>query len=360
MDRYVSALIREIEGVAWNLRPRTVFFGGGTPSLLNRAQWQRIFAALERLRLLGAAEWTVECNPATVSPDKARLWRDFGVNRISLGIQSLDDRLLNRLGRIHTRAMVFETYDLIRRAGFDNVNLDLMFAIPGQSPQDWQATLDEILLMESEHLSCYEVTYEDDTPLFAQLRAGAIRVDDDLACDMFERLCDRCADRGFAQYEVSNFAKQSRAPAFTSAEPALMSMAPTYACRHNINYWRGGVYYGLGPSAASYVGGVRSAHWADTVRYCEALEQGRPAIESSEELPPLQRAGEVAAFGLRMTEGWSFVEFERITGFDLRQTWAAEMGELVERGWADLSADAFRLNARGLRFADAAAALFLR
>src|SRR5437763_6647921 len=133
INRYVSALIRELELVAADLKPATVFFGGGTPSILNLRQWEQILRAMERLNLLGASEWTVECNPATVSLDKAKLLRSFNVNRISMGVQSLDENLLARLGRIHSREMVFKSFHTLRQAGFANLNLDLMFAIPGQT-----------------------------------------------------------------------------------------------------------------------------------------------------------------------------------------------------------------------------------
>ena len=153
IDRFVQALIRELELVHQDLKPRTVFFGGGTPSLLNPQQWRQILQAMERFGLLGADEWTIECNPATVSPDKAQLWRSFGVNRISLGVQSLDQTLLDRLGRVHDRSMVFRSVDLLRRAGFSNLNFDLMFAIPGQTLESWRSTLDEVMALGSEHLS---------------------------------------------------------------------------------------------------------------------------------------------------------------------------------------------------------------
>ncbi len=211
INRYVAALIRELELVAHDLQPRTIFFGGGTPSLLNLRQWEQILRVLERLNLLGAEEFTVECNPATVSPDKAKRLRDFGVNRISMGVQSLDEPLLERLGRIHTREMVFKSFDILRRAGFDNLNLDLMFAIPGQTMEVWRATLAEVLAFGSEHLSTYEVIYEDDTPLFAQLQAGEFDVDEDLACAMYEELVERATGAGFRQYEVANFARDRRA-----------------------------------------------------------------------------------------------------------------------------------------------------
>src|SRR6516164_355317 len=161
VNRYVSALIRELELVAEDLRPQTVFFGGGTPSILTLRQWEQVLDAMERLKLLGASEWTVECNPATVSLDKANLLRSYGVNRISMGVQSFNESLLDRLGRVHTREMAFKSFDILRQAGFNNVNLDLMFAIPGQTMDIWRETLSEAVAMGSEHLSTYEVIYED-------------------------------------------------------------------------------------------------------------------------------------------------------------------------------------------------------
>ncbi|MDW8310857.1 MAG: radical SAM family heme chaperone HemW, partial [Verrucomicrobiales bacterium] len=210
IERYLNALVVEMERVAHDLAPRTIFFGGGTPSLLSLRQWARVFRALERFGWLGAQECTIECNPATVSFDKARLWRDAGVNRVSLGVQSLDADLLQRLGRVHTRQAVFRSFDLLRRAGFDNVNVDLMFAIPGQTLEVWSRTLDEALALGSEHLSCYEVIYEEDTPLFAQLKAGRFAVDEDLACAMYEELIQRAGAAGFHHYEIANFARDAR------------------------------------------------------------------------------------------------------------------------------------------------------
>jgi oxygen-independent coproporphyrinogen-3 oxidase len=378
INRYVTALIRELEMVADDLKPQTIFFGGGTPSLLNLRQWEQILSAMERLNLLGAGEFTVECNPATVSPDKAKLLRGFGVNRVSMGVQSLDERLLDRLGRIHTRGMVLKSFDILRRAGFDNLNLDLMFAIPGQTMEIWQATLTEALALGSEHLSTYEIIYEDDTPLFAQLKAGKFDVDENLACAMYEKFVARATDAGFRQYEVANFARDhgtERDEHRTSNEgergggssavqqpgpPTLQNSIPSSACKHNVNYWRGGSFYGLGPSATSYVRGVRTKNWSNTQLYCEQLEKGKRAIESHEELPPVKRAGETAAFGLRMNAGWQFEEFRHTTGFDLRDEWFVEMNQLMERGWAEILPDSFHLTRRGLRFADSAAEMFLR
>lgn len=322
--------------------PRTVFFGGGTPSLLNLRQWEQILNAMARLSLTGAPEWTVECNPATVSLDKAKLLRNHGVNRISMGVQSLNEHLLERLGRIHSRDMVFRSFDTLREAGFDNINLDLMFAIPGQTLEIWQSTLTETIAMGSEHLSSYEVIYEEDTPLYAQLQAGEFDVDEELACAMYEELIDRSGKAGFEQYEIANFARNGQ------------------RCQHNVNYWRGAAYHGLGPSAAGYMDGIRTKNWSNTIMYCEQLEAGRRPTESREQLSPLARAGETAAFGLRMNEGWSLREFQNLTGFELQDEWKTELKSLSARGWAELTPDRFHLTREGLRFADAAASDFLR
>ena len=352
INRYVTALTRELERISLDLQPETIFFGGGTPSLLNLRQWEEILSAMDRFHLLGATEWTVECNPATVSLDKARLLRSYGVNRISLGVQSLNEPLLERLGRIHSREMVFKSFDILRRAGFENVNLDLMFAIPGQTLDVWRETLSQALAMGSEHLSSYEVIYEEDTALFNQLQAGEIDLDEDLACAMYEELVARAQDAGFHQYEIANFARGEA----TGSEPSV----PVRACRHNVNYWRGGSFYGLGPSATGYVRGVRTKNWANTQLYCEQIERGKPPVESTEVLPPLARAGETAAFGLRMVAGWPFEQFQHTTGHDLRQEWAREMEELSQQGLGTMAPDRFQLTPRGLRFADTAAELFLR
>ena len=350
INRFCGALICEMGMVAPDLRPKTIFFGGGTPSLLNLRQWGKILRAMEKLNLSGAEEFTVECNPATVSSDKAKLLRDFGVNRISMGVQSLDEKLLERLGRIHSREQVFKSFDILRAAGFENVNLDLMFAIPTQTMEIWRETLREAMAMQSEHLSSYEVIYEDDTPLFHQLQAGEFSVDENLACEMYDELIASATRAGFQQYEIANFAKGE-----SSAEKI-----PARACRHNVNYWRGGQFYGLGPSATGYVRGVRTKNWSNTQLYCKQLENGKRAIESSETLPPLKRAGETAAFGLRMNAGWPFEAFRSATRFDLRDEWNLEMNELAGRGWAARDETHFRLTRQGLRFADSAAELFLR
>ncbi len=351
VNRFIDALVREMELTASDLNPETIFFGGGTPSLLNVRQWETVLSVMHQLKLNNAPEWTVECNPATVSLEKAKLLRSYGVNRISMGVQSLDANLLDRLGRVHSREMVFKSFDTLRAAGFENINVDLMFAIPGQTMAIWKETLTEAVALGSEHLSCYEVIYEEDTPLYQQLKAGEFDVNEELACSMYEELLNVANANGFQQYEIANFARN---------RSKSSSEIPDYACKHNVNYWRGGSFYGLGPSASGYVRGVRTKNWSNTKLYCEQLEKGHRAIESREELAPLSRAGELAAFGLRMTSGWPLMEFLKRTGFDLRSEWKAEIAQMVGLGYARLDEYKFQLTSRGLRYADWAAERFLR
>ena len=351
VNRYVAAVVRELEMIAGDCAPRTIFFGGGTPSILNLRQWETILETMRRLGLTGAEEWTVECNPATVSADKAQLLREGGVNRISMGVQTLDAGLLDRLGRVHTREMVFKSYDILRAAGFDNVNLDLMFAIPSQTIEQFEESLREVTALQPEHLSVYEVIYEQDTPLYEQLRAGQFDVDEERACEMYDRLIEFVEARGWHQYEIANFARD------TGAMPGSI---PSRASRHNINYWRGGAYHGVGPSATGYTNHIRTRNIANTRQYCERLECDERPTEETEQLTPLARAGETAAFGLRMNAGWPFDDFMRATGHDLREHWASEMDGLVQRDMAVREAERFRLTPYGLRFADTAAQEFLR
>ncbi len=351
VDRYVEMLVKEVEIVAPELAPKTVYFGGGTPSLLSEKHFEKLAEVFQRTGWADIGEWTVEANPATLTLDKARFLRRLGVNRVSLGVQSLDDAVLKRLGRVHTRADALRSFDILRAAGFTNINIDLMFAVPGQTLSAWEKVLEEALALGSEHLSAYELNYEEDTPFFEQFSAGLFESEEDLACEMYELLLRATAAQGLVQYEVSNFARDTRDG--TAAPPA-------FACRHNISYWRGRWYYGLGPSAASYVNGVRYANFADLSRYCRALANGHRPIVSAERLSPLARAGETAAFGLRMSVGWSFEEFRRVTWFDLRDEWAEEIEDFVEQGYAEITSNRFKLTPRGMLFADLVGERFLR
>ena len=349
VERFLAALAIEIGNVASRLEPDTIFFGGGTPSILTETQWERLLThvrsnipGLESRIPRPGFEWTVEMNPATVSLEKARLLRAFGVNRASLGAQSFDDKLLERLGRIHTAAMTYESVAVLREAGFDNLNLDFIFAIPGQTPAQWEQTLRRAIALEPQHLSTYELTYEDDTPLFRQLQArGVARLDEAAATAMYQRMLDLTAEAGFHPYEISNIAR------------------PGCECRHNLNSWRGGDYVGVGPSACGFVDGWRYRNVPDIDAYMTRMERGESPTESAERLTPRARAGELAAFALRMNEGIEAAAFERQTGFRLDRLWPDALRELTSQKLAEWNGERLRLTPRGRLLADTVAEAFI-
>jgi len=349
VERFLAALARDIDAMADRLVPKTIYFGGGTPSILTTQQLERLLTHLHaRVPSLESRvtshdfEWTVETNPATVTPEKARLLRAFGVNRVSVGAQALDDTLLERLGRVHTVAMIHETAETLRGAGFDNLNLDFIFAIPGQTVAQWEETLRGAVAMGPQHLSTYELTYEDDTPLMHALeKEGASSLDEETTLAMYERLVAATAAGGFAQYEISNFARPGR------------------ECRHNLNYWRGGEYVGVGPSASGFVDGWRYRNVANTDAYVERIQNGQPPTEYAERLSPRARAGELVAFALRMNEGIAAAAFERETGFRLDRLWPKELADLTAQGLTEWNGERLQLTARGRLVADRVAESFI-
>ena len=351
IELYCQALLNELEMATETFKPKTIFIGGGTPSLLNTKQWKKLLQGFERLNLLGAEEFTIECNPATVSDDKARLWLDYGVNRISIGVQSFDDNILKLLGRIHNKQTALNTYEILRKTGFENINIDLIFGAPGQTLDLWRKTIQEAFSLQTEHLSCYELTPEEDTEYFKSLNSGNYTIDEELVSAMYDELVEKAYENGLFRYEVSNFARN---------KDNVNNGIPSFACKHNVNYWRGGWYYGAGVSASGFKDGIRTKNVSDTELYCELLKDGKSPVEEIDKIPPLSRAGEIAAFGLRMDVGWGYKEFLNVTGFDLRSHWQKEMDHLIRLGYAVADEKSFRLTPIGLRFADWAGELFIR
>src|SRR5471032_2675647 len=261
----------------------TIYFGGGTPSILSA----ELFAELAQ-ELPGERTWnefTLEVNPATVTPEKAAAWRAAGVNRISLGAQSFDAELLKILGRQHAPDDIAETCALLRKHGYENINIDLMFARPDQSEAKWEETLQAALACAPKHISAYALTYEEDTPFFEKLQRGEWRQDEAREITMFERTRDVLGAAGLIDYEISNFAQ------------------PGFESRHNLAYWRGADYLGLGPSACSTIGGLRWRNLPDTAAYVKRTARGESVRGEYEALDEATRAKERIMFGLRMREG---------------------------------------------------------
>jgi len=334
MGDYVGAVARELEGVAPQLAPKTIFFGGGTPSLLPARLMRRLLEAVGKACSAGPpTEWTVECNPSTVSSEKAKLFHEFGVNRISMGVQSLDDDLLEKLGRVHSVSGAIGSYEKLREAGFGNINLDLMFGLPGQTMDHWQRTLNKALELQPEHVSTYCLILEEDTQFWSQLRKGLIKPNEELELAMYQTGIETLAAAGYRQYEISNFAKPGR------------------ECAHNIAYWEGEDYIGLGPSACSTVGDRRWQNAPDTDRYITAMRAGERALAYEEPLTPELRAAERAAFGMRMNAG--------VPARLVRGRWDKEIAELLSAELVQWRNDRLTPTARGILFADEIASQFI-
>lgn len=322
MRRYLAALGSELEllaAVPWSRRVEiaTVFFGGGTPSLLEAdAMADLLQVARRRFRLAADAEITVECNPESVTRDKLARYRAAGVNRVSLGVQSLDDRILSHIGRLHDRRGARSAFEAARAAGYDNVSVDLMYGLPGLDVGAWTEAVEEILAWQPEHLSAYGLTL-DAGSLWGAAGVTGLPPEDAVVAQYWA-LARAAAARGFEHYEISNYAR------------------PGFRSRHNLTYWRAAEYLAAGPGGCGFVGDVRYANLKPLARYCATLEAGTLPVDTFERLTPAQRAAERLILGLRTSDGVPAAALAERAGHDpgLARTladWRAS-GRLVEDG----------------------------
>ncbi|MFP4069705.1 MAG: radical SAM family heme chaperone HemW [Opitutales bacterium] len=323
LERYLRCMELEFEQLPGDRRIATVFWGGGTPGLLAAKDLERLGRAMLD-RLAGPpVEWTIEMAPSTVKADKLRVLRDLGVTRISMGAQSFDAGLLESLGRLHRPNQIYRAWELVAAAGFPQTNLDLMFAIPGQSLEQWEADIREAARLGPSHLSTYCLTFEEDTALYVKLSRGRLSIDEDRELRFYERGWALLEELGYAQYEVSNFAR------------------PGAACLHNVHTWRMQEWLGCGPSAASQYAGERYQRPANLDDWAKGMECGRPPKSERVSLDDRMLYADALVFGLRMNEG--------VDLSDLRRRFPAvgETGEL-EGLWRRLAGEGL-LSRRGTR-----------
>lgn len=336
-EDYVEAVCREMRAQAAFFGPRrvqTVFLGGGTPTLLSGGQVQRIMREVRAcFDLAPDAEVTMEGNPGTLTAQNLAAYREAGVNRLSLGVQSLDDGLLAAVGRIHTAAQAREAVRMVRKAGFENLNIDLMSGLPGQSAAQWAQTLTQAIALEPEHLSCYSLILEEGTPLSLSVQAGtcAPLPDEDALYAMDEATDTLTRAAGYARYEVSNYAKPGR------------------ACRHNLVYWECLPYLGLGCAAHSDVDGRRFYNPDDWEAYLCMTRR-------ADEMRPLEGDGtrgermfERMMMGLRMVRGVDAVRFARDFGAAPETVWPRAMERMVSGGLMERQGERLRLTPRGMQ-----------
>ena len=337
MARYLAALGRELDllgALAWapHVRVETVFFGGGTPSLLDPPALAAILARLRRrFAVAPDAEITVEANPESVTPAKLHAYRSAGVNRLSLGVQSLDDAILRRLGRLHDGRGACRAFQAARDAGIANVSVDLMYGLPGLEVEGWSRTVDAVLDWQPDHLSAYGLTLDAGSLWGAAGVAGL--PPEETVVAQYWRLAQAAAEHGFEHYEVSNYAR------------------PGFRSRHNQIYWRAAEYLAAGPGACGFVGRVRYANVRATPRYAATLEEGRLPLDTFEELTPRQRLAERLILGLRTADGVpaAWLDARLLDDAPLESKIGAWRGErlLVDAG------DRVRLSEAGFLLSDA-------
>jgi len=337
---YFSALLREVR--LWSARlerPRisSLYIGGGTPSLMPLWRLELLLEEIARCFALdGNLELTLEANPDSL--DSAQSVRDLagvGVNRISLGLQSLDDGQLRLLQRPHTASQGLRAVEAVRAGGIGNLGLDLLWGLPGQTSPDWLGQLERVLSLEPEHISCYGLTLEEGTRLLGQAERGELDLPGEERLEaMYVQGARLLEERGYAHYEIANFAR------------------PGYACRHNLGYWQGLEYLGLGPSAVSTISMKRWTHPSDIVRYAECVHEGTPD-RHAEDLTRGQRLRELVLLGLRTSEGLDLQRYRDWAGTDLFREKARELRALQERELIRLSRGRLRLTTHGMLLCDA-------
>jgi oxygen-independent coproporphyrinogen-3 oxidase len=338
--------VKEIE--AWDeVSPRpvnTIYFGGGTPSLLSPAQVGAILETVyARFEVESGAEVTMEMNPGTVTPEIVAAFRQLGINRASFGAQTFDDRELARLGRSHTTEDTTNTFKLLRDAGFENVSFDLIAGLPGQTVSGWRYNLDRALALRPEHLSFYLLEVHEGTPLAEHIRKGIQpRHEDELAAEMYDLMLGRANAAGYEHYEISNLC------------------LPGNESRHNTKYWIGAPYYGFGCSAHSFDG--KDRRWSnerDVARYVELVEQAQDPIVEQVKLTPDEVRAEAVFLGMRMMRGVSVEQYQRTFGVDLRTEHKSDLERFRNAGLIEFDGDLLRLTSSGALLSNEVFAVFV-
>ena len=344
-ERYVRALVAEIRSSrALKGRVDTIYFGGGTPSLLAPSQLDRILCAVhDHFEIDHAPEITLEINPGSVNAEKLREFQRFGINRASFGAQTFDDRELAKLGRSHTAADALKTFADLRTSGFANVSFDLIAGLPGQTFATWQRNIEIALELQPEHLSFYLLEVHSGTPLADHIRRGIQPVpDDDLAGVMYEWMLERAAEAGYEHYEISNLCR------------------PGFHSRHNVKYWTGAPYYGFGCSAHSYDGRMRRwSNHRDVLKYVELVESGGSPLIDEQQLSEIDLRSEAVFLGMRLMQGIDVRRYRESFGVDLRDEHAADLDRFCNAGLIEFAGDQIRLTRTGALLSNEVFAAFV-
>ncbi len=333
-EQYVHALQKELLQKAELCKAyeiTTIFFGGGTPTVLSAEQLQCLLDTIKQhYHVMEDAEITIEANPGTLDLQMCQALHDMGFNRISMGLQAWQNDLLQTLGRIHTKEVFLDNFQNARKAGFENINVDLMFALPNQTVADWLETLDEVTALQPEHISAYSLIIEEGTPFYDLYAKGVYQETDETTDrEMYHQAIRFLEQKGYAQYEISNFAKAGK------------------QSRHNMLYWLDGAYMGFGLGAHSYWAQQRFHNPYDLECYIQKANAGMDMMEDVEDIPKREQYSEFMFLGLRMTEGVSKKRFLERFGVQLEAVYGSELQKLKTEGLLQEVDDFVRLTERG-------------
>lgn len=292
MESYIKALGEEIDSKVLQYNIKTIFIGGGTPTYLSLEMLEQLKTHIKKLKLTSDVEFTVECNPGTLDKEKLRLLKSMGVNRLSIGLQAYDDSLLKSIGRIHNVDEFLKNYELARSIGFENINIDLMFALPNQTSEIWKESLIKVAKLNPEHISAYSLILEEDTKFYDFNNKGTLKLpEEDVERDMYESLLSILKDFGYNQYEISNFSKEGK------------------ECKHNIVYWSMGEYIGVGSSSASYIESTRYKNVEDVEEYIQKINTNKETYKEKHRNLIKEDVEEFMFMGLRKIKGIEEREF---------------------------------------------------
>ncbi len=334
---YLQALRTEIALYAAETEPlQTIFIGGGTPSILSANALSQLFTDIQQhFRITPDAEISVECNPGTVDTEKLRIMQDNGVNRLSFGLQAMQDETLKQLGRIHTVAEFRQSYQLARENGFENINIDLIFALPEQTMEMWHDTLNGVIALAPDHISAYNLVMEEATPFYESWQAGELHLPtEDTEADMFQYTIETLTMHGYEHYEICNFAKPDR------------------HARHNLVYWNNRPCIGLGAGAWGYINGVRYSNIRGIAPYIKALSDRNKPIADTERLTGHAEKAETLMLALRKREGISLEDYRNRFAEEIEVAFGGILKKWMDLGLLERTATHLRLTARGLFLAN--------
>ena len=344
-ERYVRGLVREISTSPYSgENVDTIYFGGGTPSLLMAGQLERVLAVVyDKFKIAADAEITLEINPGSATPEKLRSFRSLGVNRASFGAQTFDDAELAKLGRSHNAAAALRTFADLRDAGFTNVSFDLIAGLPGQTLDRWQRNIKQALALAPEHLSFYLLEVHSGTPLAEHIRRGIQpQPDDDLAGVMYEWMLEQATAAGYEHYEISNLCRSG------------------FHSRHNVKYWNASPYYGFGCSAHSYDGDARRwSNHRDVLKYVSVVESGASPVVEEQQLSRTDVRAEAVFLGMRLMQGVDLRRYRESFGVDLRDEHAEDLDRFCKAGLVELDGDLIRLTRTGALLSNEVFAAFV-